>query len=264
MNVDIFQFDSITDYLNGVFKQKKQVNPSFSLRSWCQQMEISSPGAFNQMMNGKRPFPKKVISKIADTLNLKYHEATYFKELYLQDDIEGPKKITKVLDKLNPRNWRAKKVTKDKEILSSPLFFAVKTLYARDAFYSGTFGELKDLFANDIEDNDIENVANMIKKHTQEIKSDKRLVTTTDVKDPKVQDIHSYYLELAKKRVHSVPVDEREYGNYSFNIDPKRIPELKERMRFFIDSVIEDFAEDKEGMRTYQLGSYLYPLDKEK
>lgn len=261
MNVDIFQFDKITDFLNDVFKEKKRVNPSFSLRSWCQQMEISSPGAFNQMMNGKRPFPKKAINKITEALNLKDHEAVYFKELYLQED-NNSKKISAILSKLNPKSWRPKKITKDEEILSSPLFFGVKTLKARDAFYSGTFSELRDLFCDDVSDLEVKEVVKILKAHNEELNLKKRLVSTMDVNNVKVQDAHDYYLELAKKRVHSVSLAEREYGSYSLNIDIKRLPEFKEKLRYFMDAMIEEFAEDKENMRTYQFGSYLYPLDK--
>ena len=67
--------------LNDKFKEKKEINPSFSIRSWANQLGLKSHGALQQILAGKRTVPKKYIPSISQSLDLSVGETMYFETL---------------------------------------------------------------------------------------------------------------------------------------------------------------------------------------
>lgn len=260
--MNIYSYTNLANYLSDFYQFKKKDNPVFSLQIWCQKLGMTSTSALSHILNGQRAIPAKFVPKFIENIKLSDDEARYFMELYFQEKLNEKPNKNSFIYKMNPFNWKKKKITADYSILSSPLYFAIRTIMQRDGLENSNFESLRDILTNDISDSAIKKIMTLI--HYQSDVDSDRLVTTTDVPDPRVQDIHAYYLDLAIKRVKSVDITNREFSNYSLNIDPKNIPAIKKKIRFFVDSLIEEFDDDVKENCTFQFGSYLYPITKDK
>lgn len=260
--MQIYAYDSLSTYLKDYYSLRKRKSPGFSIQVWADQIGITSNGAFSQMINGKRKIPARFVRRLAKYLKLNDHETQYFTELYLLERSNNEKTDTSFLDKLNPLKWNQKKVTENKNILSHPITFGIKTIFDRNKLKELSFENLRTLFSSDITDDEIKEGLKTVNQCHEvfEESEGERLVTTIDTGNVDIQKIHEYYLELAKKRVKSTNVHKREFNNYSFNIKKERLPEAKEKMRFFLDSFIEEFNDNENGDEVYQLGAYLYSL----
>lgn len=260
--MDIFKYYDISLFLKEVFESKKKENPKFSLRYWSNKLGVSSAGAFNQMINGKRAIPAKLIPRISNSLDFETSEMIYFKELYfISKKTNNEQEKIKYLQEFNPYHWKKKHTVTDKKVLLSPLFFALKTLLKRKKNLPLKFNEVRKVLSKDIDNDDIKNALKIIRQSEISKEEDsKRWVTTTDKVDSDVQRIHQYYLELAKKRVSSSVIDNKEFNSHSINIKPEHLPQIKDRIRYFTDTLIEEFDHDNETSETFQFGSYLYSL----
>lgn len=263
--MQIYKYDRLSDYLKDIYLSKKKMNDSFSIRSWAIMMGIPSAGAFNQMLSGKRKLSLKYIPAIIQSLNLDENEKRYFLELYISDSSdEKSLEIKENLQKLNPFKWRKKKKLIDEDLLDSHLFLVLRTILKRKPQLDLNFLKLRKLICDDIENREIINLIdkyNVLDKMKKRLYGKDRLVTQDDIENVKVQKGHQFFLNLASKRIKTTDVTERNYSTYSVNIDSHRLPQLKERIRFFTDSLIEEFGDEK-GDITYQLGNYLFPITK--
>lgn len=261
--MQVYAYSNISNYLKDYFWQKKKQNPNFSLKVWCDQIGISSTGAFHQMINGKRPIPIKFLNTICESLKFNDQERQYFTQLYLLENSEVKTKKVSYLDKINPLKWKTKKIVKDPKILSAPLLFTMRTLLQRLSLKELNFSNFRTLLNNDISDNEIKEALKVAKEHKESLNNKERLVTTIDVPNVDIQEHHRYFLDLAARRILTSTVQNKEYNSYSINIKKERLNEAKEKIRFFMDSFIEEFDDDLEGDSSFQIGNYFFELTKD-
>lgn len=258
--MDIYEYDDIATFLKDSFHQRMKDNSNLSLKSLSNKIGLSSSSAFNQMLRGQRPVPAKFIPLFVKELKLDLNEANYFNELYLKSKSEDSKFNMAILEKMNPKKWRKKIILKLKNI-PPPLFFAVRTFLKRNK--NADLASLKENFSTLIDPKLLERSFTAIQTEKQSINSQDRVIATSGIPSIKVQDIHQFYLSLAKESLPVVDVEKREYNTYSINIKKEDIPLMKERIRFFFDSFIEEFGNDQEADSTFQIGGYLYPITRE-
>lgn len=258
--INIYDYDDLSAYLKDVFFKKIETNKNLSLRALANKLDIPSSSAFNQMLRGHRPVPAKFITPIASELQLSGNELRYFNELYFKSKNQNDKSIDKVLKKMNPQNWRKKKFIQP-ESIPATLFFALKTFSKRKIDFN--IANIKSNFSDFIDEAQLEKAFENFNQKAKKTNSSDRFVTKPDNASDKVKEIHINYLDLAQRSLLSVEPERREFNSYSINIQEKEMPIIKERIRFFLDSLIEEFGDDKNADATFQLGNYLYPLTKE-
>lgn len=256
--VNIYEFESLSSYLKAVFEDKKKANPMFSIRAWCKVIGVTSPGALNQIVNGKRDMPLRHFDSLSDYLEIGVEEQEYLKELFFSSKVK--KDFRKRLQKLNPLLWKKKNIVKNKKVVSNFMLFTLRDLLKRADSKDLTFEDLRREFCEDISDEEIGKAYYGYMEYSDRLAKKGRLKTEKNKTSESVQNVHEYFLELAQKRLKSVPVEKRNFTNFSINIDESRVEELKKRIEFYTDSLIEEFDDDKNANVTYHLGSLLYPV----
>lgn len=241
---------------------KKSKNPSFSIRSWCSSMGIKSAGAFNQMLHGKRSVSSKVIPNIIESLCLSEEEISYLNVLFL-DQNESSSWAQERLKKISPLNWRKKEyIDEENDILKTYLSFPFKTFLKRKKIEIGQ-ENLESIFSKDIDSHDIALLVDYLSEIKKIESSKKSLRTRPDISSLNTKRVHESFLRLATKRLFTCDISKREYNSFSLNIKEKDMKLFKKRVRYYTDALIEEFADDKNGDITYQMGNYLYPIVEE-
>lgn len=260
--MNIYEYEDIAKFLRDSFSQKLKNNAHLSLKAISNKIGLSSASAFNQMLRGQRPVPAKFIPLLARELKLNINEVNYFNELYLKSKSHDEKSYINFLKKINPKKWR-KKILKTQEI-PSPIYFAMRTFLKRKK--NADLPMIDNSFSRIIDRDDLKKGYDLLKKNIDSIKNTDRIVAvSSDDNSPNlsVQEIHHYYLKLAEKSLKAIAPDRREFNTYSININEDKIPMIKQRVRFFFDSLIEEFGNEETGNATFQIGGYFYPLTKE-
>ncbi len=260
--MNIYRYQTIADYLNDHFQAKKAENPLFSLQVWCRKLGISSTSALSHILSGKRPIPAKFVPRFIEDLGLNENESRYFMELFFHEKTTQSSLTQKFLQRLNPFNWKKKTIVTDRSFLLSPLSFALVVLKQRGIIKNLKFENLRTTFHSDISDYEIQNLIDHFE--LDENLDFERLTNAVDIEDQDVQRAHEYYLQLASKRVFTSPITEKEYNSYSINIKKEDIPNMQKEIRYFLDSLIQKYDNDNDCDSTYQMGTYLFELTRER
>ena len=83
--------------------------------------------------------------------------------------------------------------------------------------------------------------------------------TTDDVKDLSLQRMHMNDMDMAKRKIQEVRVDQRDFTNYTFPANPKTLARAKEIIRQAQDD-LEDLMCDEDASEVYRVCMYLFPL----
>lgn len=81
--VVIFDYDSISDYLTAVFRSRKALRSTYSLRNWALKMGMkpTDSGNLSRVTTGQRALSRQLGAKIAQDLQLDGFELAYFELL---------------------------------------------------------------------------------------------------------------------------------------------------------------------------------------
>ncbi|MGZ3789246.1 MAG: TIGR02147 family protein [Bacteriovorax sp.] len=86
----IFEFIDPIEYVNRQFSLKKELNPSFSLRSYAKLLGYENPSLISSVLKGERKLSSELAEKIASQLNLTPSEQKYFQLLILIKYAKNP------------------------------------------------------------------------------------------------------------------------------------------------------------------------------
>jgi len=75
-----------------------------------------------------------------------------------------------------------------------------------------------------------------------------------------IKTFHRQILEKALKSLFLDPVDEREFSNLIFAVDPADLPKLRDRIREFVGQVDREFSVSPKKSGVYNLSIQLFPL----
>ena len=251
----------IQQLLQRKFLELKTKNPSFSLRALAAKLEMQ-PSATNEILKGQRRVSRKIAEKIADKLMLDPSERTDLLQdfpLVLKRNTQDRKSRDKDLEvlKLNSDQF---------ELISDWIHFAILSLIRTKAFKSEISWMANRLGVTELEiRKSILRLQSLNLVHIDEkglmTRTPQPIRTTDDVKDLSLQRMHMNDMEMAKKKIQDVRVDQRDFTNYTFPANPKSLARAKEIIRKAQDD-LEDLMNDEEANDVYRVCMYLFPLTK--
>ncbi len=77
----LFQMEDPREILVQIFQEKKERNPSFSIRAWSRQLGFRNPSYLSEVLRGKIRLQPKLAMKISRSLDLPEEEKRYFEAL---------------------------------------------------------------------------------------------------------------------------------------------------------------------------------------
>lgn len=243
------------------FLEMKSKNPQFSVRALAQRLEMQ-PGATNEILKGQRRVSRKIAEKIADKLSLDPSERTDLLKdfpLTLKRNTQGRKARSQDLEvlKLNADQF---------ELIAEWIHFAILSLIRVKDFKSDVGWIANRLGVTDVEARKaILRLQHLNLIHIGEngviTRTPQPIRTTDDIKDLSLQRMHMNDMEMAREKIQSVRVDQRDFTNYTFPANPKTLKRAKEIIRKAQDD-LEELMNDDEAKDVYRVCMYLFPLTK--
>ena len=262
---------STSDLIRDKFKEAKEANPSFSIRSWSQQMGFKSHGSLQQIISSGRAVPKKFVPLIIDSLKMNHAEAQYFKALI---DFEKAKTqeekaaLHSRLTEIFPEDHEVKFIeTQNYKLFQEPLHEIILCLMDRKDFIHDAKWIKRQLrFQVGLKDID-ESIERLIMLGLI-VNNDGVL---TKILPPRLKredspkSAHQDYLTkmsvLGCQELKLQKDSEREYRSVSLNIDAASLPKAKLRLQELMKQFREEFeAEAKTATETYNLNLQFFSL----
>ncbi len=268
--LSIYNYINANEYLSDKWKEKRFLNPHFSLRAWAGQLDINNHTSLHQMLQGKRGVPKKYIFNFAKSLSLDVKETLYFEamvDLSRSKSLEEKEVYTLRLKELSPKPKLQMKEIEIYRLIKSPLHTIILELSSLKGFksdpvwikkalrISSSVVEIKEVIER------LESLGLITFKGESFKKSQQHLYSRQDISDKGLQEYHKKVCTMAAEQISEQDVNEREYNAYALNIERQKIPKAKELIRKFMDEFATEVeAQDEQGEETYQLNIQFFSI----
>lgn len=273
--INVYMCLKVSKLLNEKFKEKKEKNPAFSIRSWANHMGLSSHGGLQQILADKRTVPKKYIPQMIKSLEFTTGEAMYFETLVDFEKAKTPEEkdlYYQRLTHLRPNKQEVQVIEIENfKYFQNPLHSIIRTMIERKDFKNNpewirkilriktTRREIKEIIDRLIALGFVSEENGNLKKIHKHIKN------VIDVSSKVVEDYHQKMSLMASSEVKKQSIDEREYNSFCLNIRKGQLKNAKKKMRNFVDEFISEFeASNKKSNETYQLNVQLFSLTRNK
>lgn len=269
--MSIYMHLKTSTFLGDKFKEKKDKNPSFSIRAWSNQMGLNSHGSFQQILAGKRTVPKKYIPNISKSLELSKLETKYFETLVDLEKSKTEDEKNIYYARLNELRPSKKKVNileiENYKYFQNPLHSILRTLIERKDFVYNLKWIKEKLRIKTTQKEIAEVLSRLIKlgfvKKDQEKLSISKDIIRNKIDTPSkaVQSFHYRMSNVAAQEVLKQSVEDREYNSFCFNMKKGQIESAKERIRDFSEKFISEFSDQgKKSTETYHINIQLFSL----
>jgi len=242
--------------LREVFESKRSKNPRFSLRSFAKQIRVS-PAQLSQLISGKRKLTPSQAIKIAESLQLLSTQRKAFFESVHSEMLSSKSNTPKVLYReLTPEEFAS---------ISDWYFYAILSLAETqesksDAkWVSKRLGIPMNAASKALKKLELLGLVELTGNKLK-IKS-LPLSTAVDLPQTAVRKTLQQGLDLAKNKISTVDVSERDCSSMTMAINPEKIPEAKKLIREFRRELCA-LLESTPQTEVYQLGIQLVPLSK--
>ncbi len=236
----------------------RQKNRKYSIRDYAKDLGLPS-STLALSMSGKRPVPKKMINQVINRLSLNKKETLLFKDS---------------LDKNNKRlsNLSIHEKFENRYILDDANYkiiaewehYALITLMELDNFVFNLTNISKTLGISLERSEEVSQ--NLIQAGLIEVNSETEfkilngpLRTTEDIKSLALQSSHLETLELGKKKLLEVDINERDFSSICIPIDKSKMKEAKNLIREFRKRMGSLFQNSPKN-DVYQMAIQFYPL----
>lgn len=264
MTEDIFAFTSYRAFLQAL--AERWTAEGKSLQGLAKHCGFSSPNFVQQLVRGKRNLTEAAAEKLARNLALKEGERQYLIALVRLSRAKGANEIEVALTQMKRLVRRAKRRSiADTSIFDNWLhgvvfemfklarFTTPEDLTTAETRVGTTTLQLRQSF-------DFLAKRGYLKLHDGRWRpADVEFQPQNDVRRINGQQNHLKFLVLAQHRMNDELAD-REFQGMTFAAKESRLPELKERVRAFVQAVNEEFAEDAGADQVMRLQLSLFKI----
>jgi uncharacterized protein (TIGR02147 family) len=248
--------------LNDALAQRKKRNPSYSMRSFANFLDINA-ASLSSILNGKRPLPIKKIRTVADKLKLNQNE----KSLFINCSSLGKINLTDI--ELNDVNYERKLIVDDEthyNIIAQWEHYALLSLLELDHFVSDNQWIADEL--NITLKRTIEVIENLLKKgllvkdsNDQYYRNSESVITPDEIVSPALRASHKEAMDMGKQKIDELDIHLRDFTSFTLPGDLSKLSEAKVLIREFKEK-LECLFEAKELPKTnvIQCNLQLFPI----
>lgn len=238
------------EYLKKAYELRKEKNARYSLRAFAKHLEIGS-GRLSELMNGQRQITETIAQKIGPKLNLNDEEMKNFLACVEQ---EGCREVYgKILQE------------DEFKFLADPAYVALLSLIETKGFDHKTSTAARRL---GITETEVQQAIETLKRLSLLTSKNGRLTpqarktqTSTDIPSEVLREGHKRRLKVVENAIDSAPVELRDSSAMMLAIDPKKMPEAKEKLKKFRRR-FADYLETGNRTEVYMLSMHLVPVTK--
>jgi len=243
--------------LKDEFSQRQRKNPSYSLRSFAQQLGFSA-GTVSSLLNSKRTLTPKTAQKLVERLSLSPLKKEIFKtsvknDYYSRLGLTPEEYSTTVLDE--EAHYR---------IIAEWEHYAILTLMELKSFRSNPswIGEKLGIPTARVEQTLERLLAEKLIKKDKKgnyARTFEKLSTSEDISSQALKEAHHEELQLAREKLYAVSVEDRDFSSVTLALSKKRLQEAKEKIRLFRKEMMA-LLKDDDADEVYQLQIQFYPF----
>lgn len=258
---------SIGHFLQHEFQLRQKSNPSYSMRAFARDLELSS-GALSEVMKGSRKISIKRFDKLAPKLQLTEAEALHFKlQIALQKGSIVAKDIKEEISSLSRQGHQIISLS-EFEVASNWLCFAILNLSDTVGFHwnpnwiATRFG---------VESPQVHTALNALheagliewdkENNTARHLGKMQVATPSNLPSRSIRSYHATLLLKAKESLDILSHRKRMVSGVGFAVSASRMDELKKEVDAFLDGILNKYCNIKEEKNeVYQLQVALFPL----
>lgn len=250
-------------FLEKALKRKKEKNPAYSLRAFAKQLGIS-PSSLSEILKGQRRVSIKIAERIINQLDLTSIErASILKDFQEKDSHQ--KKI-QYRQKLKEKKEFLKMASNQFQLISNWVHLAILSLIKTKNFQYDTQWIAKRLSTTN------KNIEKAIKRlidleliqeqNNSLIRTSSLIRIDSKSADQILRKSYINDMDLAKSKLNTTKVYERDFTSMTLPSDPELIPKAKEIIRN-AHLQLEELMESGRSTEVYKFSTQLYPLSQE-
>lgn len=259
--------DDYRKYLMGLFNERKDRNPRYSLRAFARDIGVAS-SRLSEILRGKVGLSAQRALQIGERIGLANEELEHFISLveleHARSDVEkkvASAKVAKRLDRLEELKEDEFNLIADWYHFPMLEYFKLPNAKADIEHVAATFGLTAQVAQEALER--LIRLGYLGRSENGEILSQMNKRTTSDISSQAIRIAQTQVLEKAKEALHRRPVEERELSYMIFKYRKSDVPEIKERIRKFRRELMNEFERADEVDAVGCLGSQFFQLDGE-
>lgn len=273
--INLFDFTDYRAFLSAFARDKKKLQPSWSLNLWARQLGLRNSTSISKIITGSRDAGPEILRKLAEYFKFTPQERAYFEGLVqfskaekIKDDTSLKAALMEQLRRLHPGRTFAQIDEKKFSLIAHWWFYAIRQMthlenFRLDSDWISTQLEFKISpreIARALEILQSEGLL-VIDKTTGRAKAVSQLNTSDDVASEALRRFHEGVLEMARSSLRTIPTEKRQISGLTLPIRTADRPRVKQFLREMEDRFIETF-EAKDGDSIYQLELAFFPLTK--
>lgn len=247
------------EWLRECFAQKKSKNPAYSIRAFSKYLDLPS-GRVSEVLARKRNISLKMAKGLLPKLMLMPHDEADFMQAVLREKsrLRAPKGCKTVAE----QDFQA--LPEDAfHLISDWYHYGILSLMKTDDFQSNNRWIAKRLGLSVVEVagalERLERLQLIVMTEAGWQRPKKPLTTSHDVPSSALRRSHLESLERAKETLMNVPVMQRDITSITAAIDPRDLPEIKQKIAKFRREMLR-FMERGAKQEVFELNIQLVPL----
>ena len=238
--------------MNEIFLNKQQKNPKYSLRAYAKYLELN-PGTLSAILAGKRTLPSAAVDLVAKKLGLNGTDLALFKDSTLTQKLnsEPSKRLCENTMRTLFEEWEyfvILGVMRLKDFDGSLEWIANKAEISLERTVK-CVSDLKSWQLVEMNDEGI-----LERSHV-------RLYSHHDIPSDAIRSAHVSSLEMAGRKIHSVPVDQRDYSFATMALDEKGFKTIKKKI-LKLRNELNEFSETCSEEKLYRFSVQFFSSDK--
>ncbi len=263
----VWDFSDYQDYLQAYLAYKRSGKSPFSVRQFCLSAGISTENYLLKIIRGERNLGQKLTEAFIRALKLSRAEAQYFRVL-------TQVRLVKAIDQkevlLNQLELLRRKAKRPPPVLDNSMlrhwYLPVIWELASCKHFIFNPHNIAEALQNKISVQEIkEAIEYLVRKNylveTPEghVQGETPVFTTNGKSDPILKLHHKESVSAAIPAI-DLPIEERGFFGLTIAIDKSKVPELKARLKKFLDQVQADLACDPNANAVYRINAHCFPL----
>jgi uncharacterized protein (TIGR02147 family) len=263
----LWDFEDYREYLQLYLAHKRETTPGFSVRQFCLKARISTENYLLRIIRGQRNLGPRIVERIIETIPLKGHEAEYFRCLVDLELARAPSEKSAVLLRIESLRRKANRLTPvtDHSILRHWYLGAIWELASCEGFVLTPESAVHAVHGKISIQQAKESIA-FLQTKGYLIEEGGRLVPTSlaihtidERADALLQMSHKEHLAEAIEAVNQ-PLEQRGFYGLTIAVNHERLPEIKRKIKEFMDGLQADLALDPRADRVYRINSKVFSL----
>jgi len=245
------------------FEKRRLKEPSYSLRSYAHDLEVSA-SMLSEVLNFKKNLARKTAVKISAALKLSKNESKLF---LMSVDLDSPSSIQSrdvILDQIANHTLRGKvlNIKNDEfEYISDYRHLVLLALLSVESFKNDLSWIANKIGIFQHEASSL--LKRLIKLDIIRQKQDKIEINynyvQTDVSTTATRTFHQATLKYTLNSIDTIPTHERDLYSSMFAIDQNDFESIQKDIRLFHDEMYKKYSQKKSANRVYSIQNQLIP-----